>query len=107
LLVASQLPDGDPQKLPGMAYTKAYPERYHDDVSTFGGHAYDALMLLVGAIERTGSTDPAMVRDALENTKNYIGLDGIYSMSATDHGGLDQASFKMVEVRNGDWKFLY
>lgn len=107
LLVASQLPDGDPQKLPGMAYTKAYTERYHDDVSTFGGHAYDALMLLVGAIERTGSTDPAKVRDALENTKNYIGLDGIYSMSATDHGGLDQASFKMVEVRNGDWKFLY
>ena len=107
LLVASQLPDGDPQKLPGMAYTKAYTERYHDDVSTFGGHAYDALMLLVGAIERTGSTDPAKVRDALENTKNYIGLDGIYSMSATDHGGLDQASFKMVEVRDGDWKFLY
>ena len=107
LLVASQLPDGDPQKLPGMAYTKAYTERYHDDVSTFGGHAYDALMLLVGAIERTGSTDPAKVRDALENTKNYIGLDGIYSMSATDHGGLDQASFKMVEVRSGDWKFLY
>ena len=107
LLVARQLPEGDPQKAPGVAYTKAYTERYHDDVSTFGGHAYDALFLLVGAIMRAGSTDPAKVRDALESTRNFVGLDGIFNISATDHGGLDQTSFKMVEVQNGDWKYLY
>jgi len=107
LLVARQLPEGDPQKAPGVAYTKAYTERYHDDVSTFGGHAYDALFLLVGAIKRAGSTDPAKVRDALESTRNFVGLDGIFNISATDHGGLDQTSFKMVEVQNGDWKYLY
>jgi branched-chain amino acid transport system substrate-binding protein len=107
LLVASQLPGGDPQKAPSMAYTKAYMDRYHDDVSTFGGHAYDALMLLVEAIKRAGSTDPAKVRDALESTRNFVGLDGIFNMSPTDHGGLDSASFKMVEVHNSDWKYLY
>ena len=107
ILVARQLPEGDPQRAPGMAYTKAYTERYHDDVSTFGGHAYDALLLLAAAIKGAGSTDPAKVRDALESTRNFVGLDGIFNMSATDHGGLDQASFKMVEVLSGDWKYLY
>ncbi len=107
LLVADQLPDSDPQKGPGLAYTKAYMDRYHEDISTFGGHAYDALMLLVEAIKRAGSTDRDKVREALESTKNFAGVDGIYNMSPTNHVGLDDASFKMVEVRNGNWKYLY
>ena len=107
LLVAGQLPDSDPEKAPGLAYTKAYMDRYHEDISTFGGHAYDALVLLVDAIKRAGSTDREKVREALENTKNFIGVDGVYNMSPTNHVGLDEASFKMVEVRNGSWKYLY
>jgi branched-chain amino acid transport system substrate-binding protein len=106
LLVAAQLPDSDPQKAPGLAYTKAYTEAYKEDISTFGGHAYDALMLAVDAIKRAGGTDKAKVRDALETTKNFIGLDGIFTMSPTDHNGLDSASFKMVEVKNNDWSLL-
>ena len=107
LLVAGQLPDSDPEKAPGLAYTKTYMDRYHEAISTFGGHAYDALVLLVDAIKRAGSTDREKVREALENTKNFIGVDGIYNMSPTNHVGLDDASFKMVEVRNGSWKYLY
>ena len=107
LLVAGQLPDSDPQKAPGLAYTRIYTDRYHEAIATFGGHAYDALMLLVDAIKRAGSTDRDKVRDALESTKNHVGVDGIYNMSPTNHVGLDDASFKMVEVQNGNWKFLY
>lgn len=107
LLVADELPATDPQKAPGVAYTKAYVDRYHEAVSTFGGHAYDALELLVDAIKRAGSTDRDKVRDALEHTKDFVGVDGIYNMSPTNHVGLDEASFKMVEVHNGNWKYLY
>ncbi|MFI4987832.1 MAG: ABC transporter substrate-binding protein [Alphaproteobacteria bacterium] len=107
VIVAAELPDGDPQKRIGLAYTKAYEARYHEPIATFGGHAYDALMLLVDAIKRAGSTDHAKVREALETTKGFIGVDGIFTMSPTDHDGLDVASFKMVEVRNGNWKYLY
>ncbi len=106
LLVADQLPDDNPQKKVALAYKKAYESRYHDAVSTFGGHAYDALMIAVNAIKRAGTTDKAKVRDAIEQTKNYIGADGIYNMSPTDHLGLDEKSFVMVEVRNGTWKLI-
>jgi branched-chain amino acid transport system substrate-binding protein len=103
LLVADKLPANDPQKAVVTAYTKAYQEKWKSDVSTFGGHAYDGLMLAVDAIKRAGTTDKAKVRDALEATKGYIGTGGVVNMSATDHMGLDLSAFRMLEIKNGDW----
>jgi branched-chain amino acid transport system substrate-binding protein len=103
LIVAKQLSDSDPQKPVVTAYEKAYRERYKEDVSTFGGHAYDGLMMLADAIKRAGGTDRDKVRDALEATKGYMGTGGLVNMSATDHMGLDLSAFRMVEIRNGDW----
>ena len=107
LLVADQLAGDDPQKSIALDYAKAYTAAYKGDVSTFDGHAYDALMLVVSAIKRAKSTDKAKVRAELEKTRAFIGVDGIYTMSASDHMGLDLKSFKMIEVRNGDWRLLY
>ena len=102
-LIGDKLPANDPQKPVVLAYDKAYKERYKQDVSTFGGYAYDGLMLAVDAIKRAGSTDKAKVRDAIEATKGYIGSSGKVNMSPTDHMGLDLSSFRMLEVKNGDW----
>jgi branched-chain amino acid transport system substrate-binding protein len=107
LLVADKLPASDPQKPVVTAYAKAYRDRYKEDVSTFGGHAYDGLMLVTDAIKRAGSTDKAAVRDALEATHGYIGTGGKVTFSATDHLGLDQSAFRMLEVKGGDWSLLY
>jgi branched-chain amino acid transport system substrate-binding protein len=104
LLVASKLPSGDPQKPVAMGYAKSYSDRYKEEVSTFGGHAYDGLMIAVDAIKRAGGTDKAKVRDAIETTKNYVGTGGKVNMSPTDHMGLELSAFRMLEVRNGDWK---
>ncbi len=106
LLVANLLPDNDPQKPIVVGYTKAYADKYKSDVSTFGGHAYDGLMLAVNAIKAAGSTDKAKVRDALESTKGYIGTGGIVNMSAKDHMGLDLSAFRMLEVKGGDWSLV-
>ena len=54
LLVAEILPDNDKQKPVVVAYKKAYEGRFKSEVSTFGGHAYDALMIAVDAIKRAG-----------------------------------------------------
>ena len=103
LLVANKLAASDPQKAVAMAYTKAFTEKWKTDVSTFGGHAYDGLMIAVDAIKRAGGTDKAKVRDAIEATKGYVGTGGVVNMSATDHMGLDLTSFRMLEIKNGDW----
>ena len=106
LLVADKLDAKDPQKPVVTGYTKAFQEKWKTDVSTFGGHAYDGLMLAVDAIKRAGSTDKAKVRDALEATKGYVGTGGIVNMSATDHMGLDLSAFKMLEIKNSDWTLV-
>jgi len=103
LLVADILPDADPQKKVVVAYKSEYETKYKSDVSTFGGHAYDGLMLAAEAVRRAGGTDKAKVRDALEATRGYVGTGGVVNMSADDHMGLDLTAFQMLEVRKGNW----
>jgi branched-chain amino acid transport system substrate-binding protein len=106
LLVADTLPDSDPQKKVVTSYKREYETKFKQEVSTFGGHAYDGLMLAVEAIKRAGSTDKAKVREALEATRGYVGTGGVVNMSAQDHMGLDLSAFRMLEVRKGDWALV-
>ena len=102
-LIPEKLNAKDPQKPVVTAYGQAYKAAYKTDVSTFGGYAYDGLMLAVDAIKRAGGTDKAKVRQALENTKGLVGTSGTFNMSATDHMGLSLSAFRMLEVKGGDW----
>jgi branched-chain amino acid transport system substrate-binding protein len=106
LLVADTLPDSDAQKKVVVDYKQAYEGKFKQEVSTFGGHAYDGLMLAVEAIRRAGSTEKSKVRDALEATRGYVGTGGVVNMSAQDHMGLDLSAFRMLEVRKGDWQLV-
>ncbi len=106
LLVAEILPDNDRQKPVVMAYSKAYTARFKSEVSTFGGHAYDALFIAVGAMKTAGTIDKAKVRDAIEATKGYVGTGGVVTMSSSDHIGLDLSAFRMLEIRNGNWTLV-
>ncbi len=101
LVVAEQLPANDPQKKVTTDYTKEFKAKWKQEVSTFGGHAYDGLMIAVDAIKRAGGTDKAKVRDAIEKTSGYMGTGGLVNMSAKDHMGLGLDAFRMVEIRNG------
>jgi branched-chain amino acid transport system substrate-binding protein len=107
MLVPEQLPDSDPQKKVVLDYKAAYESTQNQPVSTFGGHAYDGLMLLVQAIQKAGTTDGVKVRDALQATKGFVGTGGVVNMSPTDHMGLDLSAFRMLEIRGGAWKLLY
>ncbi len=100
LLVVDSLPDSDPQKPVLEKYKKDYESRYHEAVSTFGGHAYDALMLVVNAIRKVGP-DRSAIRQAIENTKGFVGTGGVFNFSPADHNGLDLNSFVMLTVKNG------
>ena len=106
LLIADKLPGKDPQKPVVVNYTRTYQQKSGQAVSTFGGHAYDGLMILVQAMQRAKSADKAKVRDEIEKTKGYIGTGGIVNMSPTDHMGLDLSAFHMLEIKGGDWTLV-
>ena len=100
LLVADSLPAANKQKAVLTKYKKDYESRYHEDASTFGGHAYDAFMMLVKAIETAG-LDKEKVRTAIENTQGFVGTAGVFNFSAQDHNGLALDAFEMLTVKNG------
>lgn len=100
LLIADQLPASNPQKTVLVSYKSEYEAKYKEDVSTFGGHAYDAMLLLADAVKK-GGTDRAKVRAELEGLKGVVGTAGIFNMSATDHNGLGLDAFEMLTVKDG------
>jgi branched-chain amino acid transport system substrate-binding protein len=113
VLVARQLPVGNPVRTSAIEYVTAYEAKYgKDSVSTFGGHAWDAGKLMAAAVPvalkkaQPGTPEfRAALRDALENTKNVAGAHGIFNMTPTDHLGLDQRARVMVKIENGAWKY--
>lgn len=87
-------------------FSKEYEDRYQGEPGTFGGHAYDAVMMIVEALKKVGP-DKKKVRDYIETTiKNWPGTGGIFNISPQDHCGLDKDAFEMVVVKNGDWEIL-
>jgi branched-chain amino acid transport system substrate-binding protein len=106
LLIADKLAANDPQKSIVVNYSKTYQQKTGQAVSTFGGHAYDGLMILVEAMQRAKSSEPSKVRAEIEKTKGYVGTGGIVNMSPTDHMGLDLSAFRMLEIKGGDWTLI-
>jgi len=100
LLIVDSLPANHPQKAVLAKYKKDYEKKFGEEVSTFGGHAYDALMLLVEAVKKAGP-DREKARAALETIKGFAGTGGVFNMSPADHNGLGMNSFEMLTVKNG------
>src|SRR5512143_54908 len=85
LLVADTLPDKNPQKALLVDYKKKYEAKYKEDVSTFGGHAYDAFIILARGLKDAGpGADKEKVRTAIENIKGLVGTAGIFNFSPSD-----------------------
>jgi len=102
VIVADVLPASDPQKRSLLAFVRDYQNHYKAEGDHFGGHAWDAVMLIKGAIERGGDT-PAAIRDQLEKTRQFHGIGGTFTYSPQDHAGLNKDAFVLVEVKNRDW----
>ena len=105
VLVADLLPKSDKQKAALLSYVKDYQRHFKAEGDHFGGHAWDAVMMLKGAIERGGDT-PAGIRNALEATRGFAGIGGVFNYSPKDHAGLTQDAFVLVEVRKKDWMLV-
>lgn len=112
MLVAAQLPADNPVKKSANEYVSKYEAAYgKGSVSSFGGYAWDAGVLLANAVPaalkkaKPGSREFRLaLRDALETTKNLPAAHGVFNMSPTDHLGFDQRARVMVSIQGGTWK---
>jgi branched-chain amino acid transport system substrate-binding protein len=107
LPVAELLPDSDPQKDVLLEYKSDFEALYGEgSADTFGGHAWDAFMLITNAIQdlvdEGQEVTQASIRDELESA-HLVGISGVFNMSATDHLGLTGDALTLVEIVDGEW----
>ena len=104
LMVGDALPDTDPQKKVITEFIRLYSDVYKYDkefpINTHSGYAWDAIIIVANAMKRAG-TDGKALRAAIEETKGYVGVSGVYNLTAEDHNGLGVDSMVMVQVKNG------
>lgn len=109
LMVATQLPDSDPQKKVILEFIRLYQDVYKYDtqfpINTHSGYAWDAIYIVANAMKKAGTNNDKL-REAIENTKGYVGVSGIYNLTPEDHNGLGVDSMVMVQIVNGQWKML-
>lgn len=109
LMVASQLPNSDPQKKVILEFIRLYTDVYKYDrqfpINTHSGYAWDAIYMVANAMKKAG-TDGEALREAIEKTKDYVGVSGTYNLTPEDHNGLGIDSMVMVQISGGQWKLL-
>lgn len=111
MLVVDDLPESNPIKAVAQGYIKAYDARFGaGTTSTFGANTFDAGLLLQRAIPaalkkaQPGSAEfRAALRDALEQTRELVGAQGVFNMTPQNHNGMDARSRVMMTVKNGRW----
>ena len=114
VVVAEQLPSDHPLKAAGMDFLKRYEAAYGaGSRNAFAAYAYDAVTIITAAVPvalktaKPGTTEfRQAMRDAIEGVKEVRGTHAVYSMSPSDHYGVDKRARVLVRVENGDWKLV-
>jgi branched-chain amino acid transport system substrate-binding protein len=112
LVISEQLPNDYPTRTLAMEFLKIYEAKFGvGSRSQYAGHAWDTIKLLEvalpAAIKKVKPGTPEFrqaLRDALENTKNVVGVQAVYNMTPQDHCGVDAGGIAMVKIVNGTWK---
>ena len=113
MLVLDQMPDSNPAKKVALEYIAAYEKIYGSKPATFGANVYDAGLLLVKAVPEAAKQGKpgtpefrSALRDALEQTKELVGTQGVYNMTAADHSGFDRRGRELMQLKDGKWMLI-
>jgi branched-chain amino acid transport system substrate-binding protein len=86
-----------------VAWVKKYKDKFGQTPDALGTLAYDATNLMLEAIRKANSDDPAKIREALASIKGFKGVTG---ESAMDENGNAVKSAVILQMVNGKQKFV-
>ena len=86
-------------------YKDVYKYDAEFPINTHSGYAWDAIHIVANAMKKA-KTDNEKLRETIEATQGYVGVSGIYNLTAEDHNGLGTDSMVMVQISGGQWKKL-
>lgn len=110
--VYKQLPDSDRQKRIIASVDALIQKKYGHPVSQWEGNAYDAFTIVIEAAKRA-NVDPTKleearnkIRDAIEATKDLVGMSSIVSYSPTEHEIIRLDTLAFVRLENGEFRLV-
>lgn len=90
-------------KMPGFAKFNAEFQKKYGQVQIYSPYSYDATMILVDAMKRANSTDPAKFAPELDKT-NYNGVTG--NIQFDGKGDIKNGVVTVYEVKGNQWATL-
>lgn len=105
-VVLADLPAGDPLRSEIMKFRAAFAKvNAGEEPSSLSPWLVDAMLLAQKAGKPLGAKalDPVALTDALEGLTKVVGIQGIWTFSATDHDSNLQDGMILVQSRNNRW----
>lgn len=87
----------------GEQFVAAYEQKFNMPPGTYASLCYDTIYMLKSAVEKTGTTEFAAVRDAVQNIE-YEGLSGLIKF--TPERELAVSNFIILQIENGEFKLV-
>ena len=84
-------------------FIKAYKAKYGKTPDAMAALGYDATQVMADAIKRAGKAESKAIRDALAQTKDFIGATGTITI---DKNRDCVKSAVILQVENGKWKYV-
>lgn len=88
----------------GNDYATRYKARFNQDVATYSPYGYDATRIMIEAMKKANSADPAKYLPELAKTE-YAGVTAA-SISYDEKGDLKNGTVTVYKVEGGDWKVM-
>ncbi len=84
-------------------FLKAYREKYNKEPASVTALSYDAYIVILDAIKKAGSADPAEINKYIAETKDFEGAAGMISL---DQNGDAIKSAVIKQVKDGKFSYL-
>lgn len=98
--------DSDPCKKVVVEFSREHQQKYGEPANYYSAEMVDAIDLIAAGLKKTASDDPAKLRDAIEQIKGFVGMNGIYNFSPTDHHGTVLSDMMVMTPKDGKWAVL-
>ena len=86
-----------------VSFTEKFKEKYGRNPDPNAAQSYDAIMIVVAALEKVGVDDKSKIRDAIASTLNFNGVTGIISFDDTGDAPRDM---KVIQIHNGEYELF-
>ncbi|HEU5282511.1 MAG TPA: branched-chain amino acid ABC transporter substrate-binding protein [Burkholderiales bacterium] len=91
-------------KMPqGPAFAEKYKGKFNQEIQLYAPYAYDAMNVLLEAMKKAGSTDPAKYLPELAGIQ-YQGVTG--NISFDEKGDIKGGGISLYQAKGGKWEYI-